>query len=300
MNIFQFAVETSNSESCYNMALNLGLLSETPRNCPICDWPMKLERGKTRHSINKRFRCFKRTCRHQSSFLKNTIFNGTHLNMCDVLRLMYCFSINFGFKKTIKHLSLSPKTVNIWFKIFRKIIYVEVMKHNEGKIGGKGLTVEIDETHICKRKYGVGRVLLSEAVWLVGGICRETSEIFLKVTKKRSSEVLKSLILQNVEPGSRIITDCWKGYGGLSTLDYEHLTINHSVNFINPENREIHTQNVERLWRSVKAVIKKKSRLSQRDSHLTKFLWDRRNNIDELDAFRFFANIVAIYYNNLP
>jgi hypothetical protein len=84
--------------------------------------------------------------------------------------------------KTMAHLNLSSKTVVNWFKIFRRIIYADYMNNMDLKIGGIGCTVDIDEKHICKRKYGVGRVLLSEAVWLVGGICRESGEIFLKTT----------------------------------------------------------------------------------------------------------------------
>lgn len=38
----------------------------------------------------------------------------------------------------------------------------------------------------------------------------------------------------------------------LKDLPYFHYTVNHSVNFVDLENRNIHTNNIERLWRSLK------------------------------------------------
>jgi len=36
-------------------------------------------------------------------------------------------------------------------------------------VGGRGLHVEIDETHIFHRKYYRGRILAYEDVWVFGG-----------------------------------------------------------------------------------------------------------------------------------
>lgn len=51
------------------------------------------------------------------------------------------------------------------------------------KIGGPGMWVEIDETHIRLRKYDRGRVLKSQEVRIFGGICHATKKIFIKVLK---------------------------------------------------------------------------------------------------------------------
>ena len=42
------------------------------------------------------------------------------------------------------------------------------------KIGGKNMTVEIDESMFGKRKYNRGTIMGCRQMWVLGGICRET------------------------------------------------------------------------------------------------------------------------------
>ena len=57
--------------------------------------------------------------------------------------------------------------------------------------------------------------------------------------------------------GSIIISDKWKAYNKLSSLGYTHKTVNHSENFVDPEDPSVHTQNIERLWRDMKEWMKR-------------------------------------------
>uniref|UniRef100_A0A182KEY8 DDE_Tnp_IS1595 domain-containing protein n=1 Tax=Anopheles christyi TaxID=43041 RepID=A0A182KEY8_9DIPT len=92
--------------------------------------------------------------------------------------------------------------------------------------------VEIDESVITKRKYHRARIAENNQVWLVGGICRETREIFLELVEKLSAENLHQIITNNVSPGTTILTNGWRAYIGLDELGYVHETINHSENFL--------------------------------------------------------------------
>ena len=49
---------------------------------------------------------------------------------------------------------------------------------------------------------------------------------------KRDKETLEQLILDNVEIGTKIITDGWAAYKGLSALGYEWDWVNHSKEFV--------------------------------------------------------------------
>jgi hypothetical protein len=54
-------------------------------------------------------------------------------------------------------------------------------------------------------------------------------------TLYRTREALEDIILANVEIGSMIFTDEWRGYNNLENIGYIHQTVNHSLNFVNPE-----------------------------------------------------------------
>lgn len=77
-------------------------------------------------------------------------------------------------------------------------------------------------------------------------------EIFLEREERRDIATLNELICRHVAPGSIIYTDGWGGYRGLvgANMPFDgHETVNHSRNFVNPVNSEVHSQNVENLWK---------------------------------------------------
>ncbi|MEW8542877.1 MAG: transposase [Candidatus Thiodiazotropha sp.] len=73
--------------------------------------------------------------------------------------------------------------------------------------------------------------------------------LFLKI-------FLVSIIKENIEPGSIIISDCWKAYNSLSEEGFQHLMVNHSVNFVDPES-EAHTNMIKSTWRALKKSLTK-------------------------------------------
>ena len=61
----------------------------------------------------------------------------------------------------------------------------------------------------------------------------------------RSAATLLSIIQNSIRPGTTIMSDLWRAYGGIPALQgmgFQHLTVNHSVD---PQTGA-HTQNVER------------------------------------------------------
>ena len=82
------------------------------------------------------------------------------------------------------------------------------------KIGGPGCTVEIDESQFGKRKYNRGTILGRRFAWILGGVCRETGEMFLVQCKDNTCDKAKllSIIIANVEKGTTIYTDGWAAY----------------------------------------------------------------------------------------
>ena len=54
------------------------------------------------------------------------------------------------------------------------------------------------------------------------------------------------------------MTDCWRSYDTLEDYGYVHKKVNHSVSFVNPEDREIHTQTIENLLGKIKPFLRSK------------------------------------------
>ena len=72
-----------------------------------------------------------------------------------------------------------------------------------------------------------------------------------EIEEKRDKATLVPLIQHYILPGSVIYSDCWVAYKGLDDLEgcnYTHFQINHSTNFVDSGDKNIHTQNIERLW----------------------------------------------------
>ena len=66
-------------------------------------------------------------------------------------------------------------------------IYVNIIIHeSDNQIGGIGFTVEIDESKFGKSKYNRGRVI--EGQWVLGGICRETKQVFMMTVPPRDKK----------------------------------------------------------------------------------------------------------------
>ncbi len=118
--------------------------------------------------------------------------------------------------------------------------------------------VEIDESLFLKRKYNRGR--LTNGQWYIGGIESGTKKTFIVPVSNRNAQTIIRVIIENVHPNTKIITDQWKAYEtAFKNLDeYLHLSVNHSLNFINPLSQNIHTETIEGFWSQSKTIIRSK------------------------------------------
>ena len=111
---------------------------------------------------------------------------------------------------------LGSNTIDRYFKLLREIVcdYMVTSFKTVEKIGGPGLTVEIDESQFGKRKYRGTIIIGRRFAWILGGVCRETGEMFLVPcpNNKRDKPTLLAIILANVKQGTTIYTDGWAAY----------------------------------------------------------------------------------------
>ncbi len=87
---------------------------------------------------------------------------------------------------------------------------------------------------------------------------------------------MAQVILNNVAPGTMIITDEWRAYKrALREIDgYQHRAVNHTLNFVDPVDINIHTQNIEGFWSLSKRFLRSKHGInqSQHFEYLLKFI----------------------------
>ena len=161
----------------------------------------------------------------------------------------------------------------------------ETKLHKDHPIGGPGIIVEIDESKFGKRKHHKARIV--EGQWVFGGICRETREIFLVPlpnNKRDRATLIEPIILEHIKPGTTIISDCWIAYDKLGTVGFQHLTVNHSYNFIDPHTGA-HTNSIESLWWQIKQQPSEThTRRNKWNPHLTEYMWRQYHREEDLYA----------------
>src|SRR5277367_1437909 len=82
---------------------------------------------------------------------------------------------------------VSNNTVVDWYSMFREVCDLFVTKQfDKVQIGGPYLHVELDETHVTRRKYNRGRQSVMERAkyFTFGGVCIETDERFYVLIQK--------------------------------------------------------------------------------------------------------------------
>ena len=158
------------------------------------------------------------------------------------------------------------------------------------KLGGPGKFVEIDESKIGKRKYRRGHVV--EGQWVFGGIEMDSRKCFIVTVADRTEATLIGHIQDWIEPGTTIVSDCWKGYINLAKYGYEHKTVNHSIEFVNEEGYD--TNKIEGQWRQLKVHLPTHGRKKEHyASYIAEFIWRYVNRNEDL-FFAFLKEVARI------
>lgn len=133
-----------------------------------------------------------------------------------------------------------------------------------------------------------------EGQWVFGGIEEESRKIFMVPVEKRNRETLIPIIQKFILPGTIIISDYWKAYDILDEIDYVHLKVNHSIEFVNIEGDN--TNKIEGHWRQAKSNLPKFGiRKHLFGSHLGEFMWRYANK--EKDLFQQIIKDINKIYN---
>ncbi|MDO9226946.1 MAG: IS1595 family transposase [Pseudomonadota bacterium] len=204
--------------------------------CPRCGTFGEPYRISTRPSV---LRC--RKCRCDTSLMAGTVMERTHTPLSVWFWAAYLVSSQTpGISAVQFQRQLGLSCYETAFQILHKL-RVGMVRPDQDRIGGKpGEVVEADETYVGGRTRGKGRGVHDMAV-VAGAVevrqrkragslnkrktGRYAGRVRLALVPDRSAKSLGGFIESTVAPGTRIITDDWSGYAGLSKHGYDHVAI---------------------------------------------------------------------------
>jgi transposase-like protein len=182
--------------------------------CPRCG-------GRTAWSTTRRLLVCS-GCQHQASVTAGTIFQDTRKPLTLWFRAMWWVTAQ---KQGASALELqrvlglgSYVTAWTWLHKLRRAM----VRPGRDRLHG---FVEVDETYVGGIEEGV-RGRQTETKALVAVACEEKGKGIGRIRLRRipdaSAGTLEAFIAEAIEPGSRVHTDGWEGYGGLKAKGYQH------------------------------------------------------------------------------
>jgi transposase-like protein len=118
---------------------------------------------------------------------------------------------------------------------------------DETFVGGKEQNMHLNR-RIELRDGGGSKGRKSKAI-VMGILDRDARQVRAKVIPDVKRKVLQNEILRQVSPHSFIYTDSHKGYVGLDSQEFIHMTVNHVNEYVRGA---IHTQGIENFWSLLK------------------------------------------------
>jgi len=162
------------------------------------------------------------SCERHHSLTAGTIFHGTRKALTIWFKAMWWFTTR---NTSISALCLqkllglgSYTTAWTWLQKLRSC----TVRKNREKLSG---VVEVDEIYIGGKhsgKRGRGAENKSAVIVAVEKEENKLGRVRFQMIDNCSSDELFPFIETNVETGSKVITDGWKGYTGLQDRDYRH------------------------------------------------------------------------------
>lgn len=177
----------------------------------------------TEYWINKRGIMVCKSCKDELSVTAGTIFHRSKLPLVTIFRALWWMVAQ---KNGVSAVGLqrvlgigSYRTAWTWLHKFRRLMVFP----DRDRLSGK---VEVDETIVGGKKSGKrgrgaeGKSLVVIAVEIME---KGTGRVRMSIIPDASRKSLMKFINENIEIGSTLITDGWKGYSGISKKGYQQI-----------------------------------------------------------------------------
>ena len=211
-----------------------------------------------------RWKCSQKHNKRQFSAKVGTIFEDSALGFEKWLPAMWLLANcknGISSYELADALKVTQRTA--WFMLQRIRL---AMQESGGKLGGPGMTVEVDETCIGgkARNMNIGRRKKTKTEHKMGPYARSGKAIVLGMLERGGRVVTKVVpnvrrktlgkhIAEHVEKGTEIHTDRLASYDSLDSRrydnlgepDYTHEVVDHAVEYVNGN---VHVNGMENFW----------------------------------------------------
>jgi transposase-like protein len=189
--------------------------------------------------------------------------NKAKISNYRIKKIIKCFTLDLVASKTALLLNMNRKTINHWYMVFRKAIYLHQMQEFQKMFG----EVELDESYFgARRQRGFhgklkrGRGTLKQPVF---GILKRKGKVYTEIVPNCQKAILQRIIRKKVSPASIVYTDGWRGYDGLVDIGYDkHFRVNHGKNEFS-DKKGTHVNGIENFWSFTKRRLAKFNRVKK-------------------------------------
>lgn len=250
----------SDADTCFRFLVNLRWKEGV--TCPHCAASGVTCKDVAFHEGKRKlWRCM--GCKKQFSVKVGTIFEGSPLGL-DKWFMTYWLLANakngVSSCEVARAIGVTQKTA--WFMLHR--IRYTLAPETLEKFRG---VVEADETYIGgleknkhknkhkDKKLNKGRGAVGKTAvmgLLERGGEEKASQVWTTVIPDNSKASLHGQIRAQVEAGTELFTDAWKGYNGLAP-DYKRQFVDHAIQYVIGR---VHTNGLENFWTLLKRTIK--------------------------------------------
>lgn len=163
-----------------------------------------------------------KNCKNELSITSGTIFHRRKLPLVVIFRALWWMIAQKNGVSAVgiqRVLGLgSYRTAWVWLHKFRRLMVFP----GRNKLSGR---IEVDETLVGGKrsgKRGRGAEGKSLVVIAIEILEKGTGRVRISLILDASKKSLRKFINENIETGSNLITDGWKGYTGIAKSGYQH------------------------------------------------------------------------------
>lgn len=260
--------------------------------CPTCG----SDRVKFSEKHN-RWQCAVHHLKRQFTLKTGTIMEDSPISLDKWLPAIWLMSsTRNGISSWELHRALGITQKSAWFMLGRIRLAMQDEEHG-GKIGGEGITVQIDETfiggkarnmHKDKREKAKSDDTGSFGKTIVLGALENAGKVRTKVVSDRKKTTIMPFVEDQVAIGTELQSD-EHSYLWFSKEDYIHKVVNHAECYVKDN---VHTNGLENFWSLLKRSIKG-TYVSVEPFHLFRYVdeqafrFNNRKPMSDADRFSF-------------